>query len=88
MTDILKQDVFFVLASALVVFTTLLVAVAGYYIFRIVKTVNYITQKAKKESDLLSEDISELRHTVKEKGVGFKQLVSFLTTAYKRRKNR
>jgi hypothetical protein len=57
--------------------------VAGYYIIRITKSINYISQKAKKESDLIAEDLSDLRNNVRQ-GVKIKSLLNFFSSVYKR----
>lgn len=84
MTDFYKQDIFFFLASILVVVTTIIILVVGYYIIRISKAVHHISQKAKQESDLIAEDLSELRDSAKSQGLKFKHLASFFNSVYKR----
>ncbi len=86
MSDFLKQDVFFFLTSILVVVLTIVMIVAGYYIIKITKAINYISQKAKKQSDLLAEDLSELRENVKNQGSKFKHFAKFFGGLYKRYK--
>jgi hypothetical protein len=83
MQDFLKQDIFFFLASILVVIICVVCLVAGYYIIRITKSINYISQKAKKESDLIAEDLSDLRSNVRQ-GVKIKSLLNFFSSVYKR----
>lgn len=85
MSDLLKQDIFFFLASILVILVTIVVLVVGYYIIRITKAINYISQIAKKESSLISEDLSDLRDNVKQ-GMKLKHLASFFNSVYKRHK--
>jgi 5-bromo-4-chloroindolyl phosphate hydrolysis protein len=84
MTDFLKQDVFFFLTSILVVVITIVMVIAGYYIVKITKAINYISQKAKNESDLIAEDLSDLRENVKEQGLKVKHLASFFSSIYNR----
>jgi hypothetical protein len=86
MNDFLKQDIFFFLASILVIILTLVVIVVGFYLIRIVKAVKYISEKAKTESDLISEDISDLRENIKDKGVKLSHLANFVGSVYKRHK--
>lgn len=86
MSDFYKQDVFFFLASVLVVSVTLLAIIVGYYLVRIVKAINYISQKAKNESDLIAEDLSDLRENVKGQSIKLKHLASFFNSVYKRHK--
>ncbi len=85
MSDFIKQDIFFFLTSVLVVVVTLVMLIVGYYVVRITRAINYISQKAKKESDLLSEDLSDLRENVRA-GMKLKHLASFFNSVYKRHK--
>jgi predicted PurR-regulated permease PerM len=84
MSDFLKQDVFFFLTSILVVVITIVMLVVGYYVIKITKAINYISQKAKNESDLIAEDLSDLRENVKEQGLKVKHLASFFSSIYNR----
>lgn len=87
MSDFLKQDIFFFLTSILVVVITIVMLVVGYYVIKITKAINYISQKAKKESDLIAEDLSDLRDNVKA-GMKFKHLASFFSSVYNRNKKK
>ena len=70
MTDFMKMDVFFFVTTIAVVIWTVLVGVLIAYLIRISRKVDYITDKAKQQTDLLSEDLGELRKNMK--GGGFK----------------
>ena len=86
MSDFLKQDIFFFLASILLVVVTIVTLVAGYYLVKITRAINYISQKARAESDFLSEDLTALRQNVKTQGAKFKHFASFFGSLYKRYK--
>jgi hypothetical protein len=86
MEDLMKQDIFFFITSIAVVVLTALVATAFYYILKILNDIKYIANKAKTESDLLAEDLHELRSNVKTEGAKLKHFASFFTSIYKRNK--
>ncbi len=86
MEDMLKQDVFFFITSiAVIILTALLVAVFVYAI-KILNDVKYIAKKAKSETDLLAEDLRELRENVKTEGSKLKSFSKFFSSVYKRSK--
>lgn len=86
MEDILKQDIFFFITTVSVVVLTILLVIAAVYIIKIVKDIKFITRKAKDESELLSEDLKELRQNVRTEGAKMKHFAKFLTNIYKRHK--
>lgn len=77
MSDFLKQDIFFFVTTVAVVVLTILLAVLIVYIIKISRDVKYISKRAKSEADLISQDLSELRENVKDKGAKLKYFVSF-----------
>ena len=86
MTDFLKQDIFFFVTTIAVVILTILLAILIIYIIKISKDVKYISYKAKSEVNLISQDLSDLRENVKEKGLKLKYLLSFFNNLRKKRK--
>jgi len=72
-----KQDVFFFVTTIAVVIFTILLAVLMAYIIRIARDVSYISKKARTEADLISNELSELRDNIKDKGLKFKHFASF-----------
>jgi predicted Holliday junction resolvase-like endonuclease len=85
MNDFLKQDIFFFVTTIAVILLTLLLCVLIIYIIKISKDIKYISQKAKSEADLISQDLSELRDNVKEKGAKLKYFISFFNNLGKKR---
>jgi predicted Holliday junction resolvase-like endonuclease len=65
MADIAKSDAFFLITSMSVVILTVIIAVLLIYIFLIVRNVKSVIEKVKEESDLLLDDIKELRVRLK-----------------------
>ena len=86
MNDFLKQDIFFFVTTIAVVVLAILLAILIIYIIKISKDVKYISNKAKTETDLISNDLSELRQNVKDKGAKLKYFISFFNNLGKKRK--
>ena len=77
MTEFAKMDIFFFVTTIAVVVLTLLLIILVIYIIKISKDIKYISSKAKDEADLISQDLSELRDNIKEKGAHLKYFMSF-----------
>ena len=87
MDDFLKQDIFFFVTTIAVVLLTILFAILIIYIIKISRDIKHITRKAKNQADLISEDLSELRDNIKEKGAKLKYFMSFFNNLRKKRKD-
>ncbi len=88
MSDFLKQDIFFFITTIAVGILTILIAILIIYIIKISKDVKYISHKAKNEADLISQDLSELRDNIKEKGSHLKHFISFFNNLSKKKKDK
>lgn len=86
MNEIYKSDVFFFITSIAVIVISALLVVLIIYLIKVFRDIKYISNKAKTEADLISQDISELRKNVKDSGTWFKHFSKFLTNLYKKRK--
>lgn len=86
MTDFLKQDVFFFVATIAVGVVAVLLAILIIYIIKISRDIKYISRKAKSEADLISQDLSDLRQNVKDKGAKLKYFMSFFNNLRKKKK--
>ena len=84
MNDILKSDVFFFVTTVAVIVITVLVGVLIAYVIRIMSKVSYIADKAKQQTDLLSEDLGELRANMKQ-GFKLRHLGKFFWNIAKRK---
>lgn len=87
MNDFYKMDFFFFVTSAAVVVLTLLLGVLIIYIIKISRDIKYISQKAKNEANLISQDLSDLRQNVRDKGAKMKYFWSFFNNLRKKGKN-
>jgi predicted Holliday junction resolvase-like endonuclease len=86
MTEFMKMDIFFFVTTVAVILLTLLLAILIIYIIKISKDVKYISQKAKTETDLISQDLSDLRENIKNNGSKLKYFVSFFNNLGKKKK--
>lgn len=69
MNTLIHADIFFFVTTIAVVLIASLFIVVIIYIVRILSDFRYISGVVRKETDLLAEDIEEIRDEVKRKGV-------------------
>ncbi len=86
MEPIIKSDIFFFITGVAVIALTAVLIVALYYIVKILKNVRYISDKAKIETDHLTEDVKELRENVRKEGAKVKWFAEFINKIFKRYK--
>lgn len=86
MQDFIKQDVFFFITTVAVLTVTLLLAIFLVYVIRIARSVDKITTKVRQETDMISEELGELRRNIKKEGVRLKHLANFANNLVKRNK--
>jgi hypothetical protein len=85
MDELAKSDIFFVVTTFAVIIVTIVIVVAAVYVVKILKTVKYISDRAKQETDMMAEDIADLRSELK-KGVHLAALGGFIKRLINRRK--
>ena len=78
MDTLQKADVFFFLTSIAVVVVSVLLAIAFYYFIKILRDIKAITEMAKEEGEILAEELSQLRASIKEEGGKIKGFLNFL----------
>ncbi|HEX9502908.1 MAG TPA: hypothetical protein VF974_01115 [Patescibacteria group bacterium] len=86
MNDFTQMHVFFFIASIAAIIVAVLLAVMISYFIKILRDINYISGKAKKEADLISEDLSELHEKVRAHGMKFRYIISFIRNIYRNHK--
>ena len=86
MSDFAKMDIFFVVTTAAVAILAVLLTIVMVYIIKISRNIKYISQKARGEADLISQDLSELRQNVKDNGAKLKFFASFFNNLGKKSK--
>jgi hypothetical protein len=83
MTDFLKQDIFFFVTTVAVLVIMFLMGVLLLYIIGIVRKANYIMDKVKAETDIITKEIGELRQNIRKDGVKLRHFAKFVNTVRK-----
>ena len=78
METVVQSDIFFFITGVAVIGVTLVLVVAMVYIIFILKDIKNILGTAKKETQLIAEDIADLRENVKAKGMKISYLLDFI----------
>jgi hypothetical protein len=84
MSDFLKQDIFFFITSVGVVVITILLGTFLFYVIRIARTVDHILAKVREETDIISEELAELRRNIRKEGMRLKHLAKFVNNIRKK----
>lgn len=89
METLARSDAFFFITTICIVLVTLIVLILGAYFWTIITDLRYIVKKAKDSTDLIVEDIHEVRKALQDKGRTIGALLSgfFAFRAKKRRKS-
>lgn len=88
MADFLKMDVFFVVTTIAVVAIGALLGVALFYIIRILRNVEHVSERFAEESDNIKSDLEELRTNVRKEGAKVKHFADFFGGLVKRNSGR
>ncbi len=75
MNEFLKMDIFFVVTTVVVVLLGVFLLVAMYYIIRILKNVNHVSQNVSEESDHIKVDVNILRAKIRNEGMRLQHLL-------------
>jgi hypothetical protein len=84
MNDFLKQDIFFFITAVGVGVVTILLGVFLVYVIRIAKTVDHILSRVREETDIITEELAELRRNIRREGVRLKHLAKFVSNIRKK----
>jgi hypothetical protein len=84
MDTLVKADVFFFIAAIATVVISVLLAVVLVYLIKILNDVKHISRIAKREVDLIREDIENLRVDIKRRGLGLLPFFNFFSKIYAR----
>ncbi len=88
MDTFMKADIFFFVTTIAVVAVTICLVYAGYYLIRILRNVDAISEEVKNESQLVREDIGDLRQNIREEGMKVKHFVNFFDRVSGKRSTR
>jgi len=88
MDVVLQTNIFFYITSIAVILVTALIIFILWYVISILRNVKDISDTAKKGTDMLAEDLVELRKNVKKDGVKARHILRFFLQSIvpKRRK--
>ena len=70
MSEFLKMDVFFVIATIGFVVMAVLIICALWYIVQILRTISRVADSVEEEATALKEDFREARESIKRQGIG------------------
>ena len=91
MSEVLKMDIFFVIASIATVFFSILLCVALYQVIKILKIIRRVLERVEAGSEVIAEDVATIRSYVVNGGV-LSRIMSFViglaTTQPTRRRRR
>jgi uncharacterized protein YoxC len=76
MSEFLKMDIFFVVATIASVVVALLFCAVLYYLARFLKTLDRIAGSIEEETDAIRKDIDEVRKSMKKNTVRANSLIS------------
>lgn len=80
MNEFLKMDIFFVVTTFVVLFVGAFAIVALYYIVRILRNVDHLSQNISEESDNVRGDITILRQRIRDEGMKVKHFADFFSS--------
>ncbi len=79
MSEFLKMDIFFVIATIGFVVFAVLVICALWYVVKILRTINRVADSVEEEATAIKEDLHEARESMKRQGKG---LLSGIATLF------
>ncbi len=77
MDTLIHADIFFFITTVAVISLTIVVVIALVYIVLILKDIRYISGKVRKESDVIIDDVHELRANVRAQGFAWSHFYTF-----------
>jgi hypothetical protein len=77
MSEFAKMDIFFVVTTITVIVVAFMLALALYYIIRILRNVEHVSEIVSEEGDRMREDIAQMRSSIKREGFKISHLASF-----------
>ncbi len=85
MTEFLKMDVFFFIATVAISLFAIAFTIASIYVIGILRDLKYVSEKIRTGADNLSEDISSLRENVQNQGLKLKHAFLFFSKIFYRK---
>lgn len=78
MESLTLTDLFFWLTGVAVIIVTVLLTVALVYLIFFLRTIKRVAQQAQRATQLVSEDLVELKKDIRNRGFSFKSIIKFL----------
>ena len=86
MSNLVQSDIFFFITGMSVIMLTAIFAIILVYVAYVMRNLKQILDTAKRETDLIAEDINQLRTNVKEEGMKVKSFIGFVESIINRKK--
>ena len=80
METLLKADIFFFVTTIVVILLAILLAIAMFYIVRILRDIKHVSSKVKEEGDKIIEDVDDLREDLKKESAKFTGVLSVFSS--------
>jgi hypothetical protein len=77
MNELTTSDLFFIITGSAVIIITVLLAIGIFYVIMFIRTVKKVANTAQRATELVSEDLADLRRNVKDKGLNVGSIVNF-----------
>jgi uncharacterized membrane protein YgaE (UPF0421/DUF939 family) len=88
MDTLVHADIFFFVSTVALIVIGIGVAIALFYLIRILKDISHVSGKVKEESDAIITDVRTLRGHIKTEGFKMKYLSGFMKSVFKRRSSK
>jgi hypothetical protein len=88
MNELNLVDIFFIITGSAVIIVTILLAIALFYIIGFVRAMKQVAITAQRATQIVSDDIAELSHDIKQRGLRLGTLMTFFKNFGKDRSTR
>lgn len=88
MNELSLVDIFFIITGSAVIIITVLLAIGLLYIIVFVRTIKQVAKTAQRATEVVSEDISNLRDNIRERGFSLGAIASFAKGLSKKKTTR
>ena len=85
MTDLTLVDIFFIITGIAIIIITAMLAIGIIYLIMFLRTIKQVARTAQRATEIVSEDIGELRDSIREKGVSVGAFTNFAKNISKRK---
>jgi cell division protein FtsL len=77
MNEVLHANIFFIIASVATVVFSIIVCFVLYQVYKVVKLIRSVLERIESASEVVAQDISDLRESLKNGGI-FGRVMSFI----------